>query len=271
MTVSLSYGHGEQSQRVIEPPALLLVCRAEDCQDSRGYRGLNMCTCQGLAVTEASTELKALFDAEGDPEQFEVLLRQHPHLQDMPHPATGWSPLMVACRKGYSGVAELLVSRGASISRFTCRWGAAMSIASHWGHERLVSLLIRHGADPTCYSGTVAPPLIIAAKEGHTGVMSVLLDEGGVDVDATDLIGRTALSHAASRGMEPVVRFLLARGAVTGIRDVGGLTAAGRARQTRNGGCAELIEVGGRQSARVWTRPPCLSLCCGLTIIMSMT
>jgi ankyrin repeat protein len=201
-----------------------------------------MCTC-GVVSGPLYPGIEELFAAENDATTFDRLLRSDPLLWDMQHPVSGWTPMMLAAQRGYLATVNFLLEQGCDTSQFTCRWGSALSVASHFGHADIITCLIRRGgADIEFSCGIVGPPLLVAAKRGYMACVTTLLDHG-VNIDATDIIGRTALSYAASRGFENIVRTLLDRGADVRVRDQGGLTAVGRALQTLNARCADIIAV----------------------------
>jgi ankyrin repeat protein len=127
--------------------------------------------------------------------------------------------------------------------------------AARAGDAGMMRLLLKRGADPKIATGSDTPqdvnagpqrrnpgginPLMAAAglgsKEEDTvgrkkteaqsiEAIQVCLD-AGVDVNAADGRGQTALYGAALQGYDEVVRFLLAHGAKTDIKDQRGFTA----------------------------------------------
>jgi len=126
--------------------------------------------------------------------------------------------------------------------------------AARAGDAPVMRLLLKRGADPKIATGSDIPqdvsqparrqpgginPLMAAAglgsKEEDTvgrkkteadaiDAIKVCMD-GGVDVNAVDGRGQTALYGAALMGYDEVVKFLLAHGATPGIKDQRGFTA----------------------------------------------
>jgi ankyrin repeat protein len=101
-----------------------------------------------------------------------------------------------------------------------------------------VDLLLEKGADPELTTRAGINPLMIAAglgtkEEDTTGrskteastieTIAMLLD-AGVDINAADTTGRTALHGAALQGYDRVVRFLADRGATLNVVDKRGFT-----------------------------------------------
>src|SRR4051812_33942110 len=66
--------------------------------------------------------------------------------------------------------------------------------------------------------------LMKAAWEGNTGQAQALIHDG-IDVNARDAFGRTALLIAASQGHTYIVQVLLEQGADPGVKDNVGTTA----------------------------------------------
>jgi len=127
--------------------------------------------------------------------------------------------------------------------------------AARAGDAPMMRLLLKRGADPEIATGSDTPvdvntgpqrrnpgginPLMAAAglgskEEDTVGRKKTEADsidaikvclEGGVDINAVDGRGQTALYGAALMGYDEVVRFLLAHGAKVDIKDQRGFTA----------------------------------------------
>jgi uncharacterized protein len=110
--------------------------------------------------------------------------------------------------------------------------------AAKAGDVAAVRLLLEKGADARLPTKAGINPLMIAAglgtkEEDTTGrskteadaikTMTLLLD-AGLDINAADATGRTALHGAALQGYDQVVRFLAERGARLDIKDNRGFT-----------------------------------------------
>ncbi|HSR05584.1 MAG TPA: ankyrin repeat domain-containing protein, partial [Bryobacteraceae bacterium] len=110
--------------------------------------------------------------------------------------------------------------------------------AAKAGDTEVVRLLLAKGADAKLTTRTGINPLMAAAgvgtrEEDTTGrkkteaeaveTITLLLD-AGVDVNAADGAGRTALHGAAMWGLDQVVKFLAERGAKLDVKDKRGFT-----------------------------------------------
>ena len=110
-------------------------------------------------------------------------------------------------------------------------------LASQSGDVSTMRLLLKHGADPKLATFGGTTPLMAAA--GVNWVVDQTYDEGpealleavklcyelGMDVNATNSMGLTALMGAANRGSDNIIEFLVAKGARLDVKDKVGRTA----------------------------------------------
>jgi ankyrin repeat protein len=108
--------------------------------------------------------------------------------------------------------------------------------ASLAGDLAVMKLLLSHGADPTIPTFGGTTPLMAAA--GVNWVVDQTFDEGqaalleavklcvelGMDVNAVNSMGLTALHGAANRGSDEIIKYLVAQGAKIDVRDKEGRT-----------------------------------------------
>lgn len=158
--------------------------------------------------------------------------------------------LILALALGAHAPARWLLAHGADPNRNVRSAplsGTALEAACAAGCPAdLVGLLVRRGAD---VRGSVAA--LAAAWEGHVEALRVLLDEGGADIngipgaageewEAEEYWG-TMLHAAAAKGRVESVRFLLARGAKTNIRNRAGRTPKETAEHFGHSECVALL------------------------------
>ena len=84
------------------------------------------------------------------------------------------------------------------------------------------------GVDANAINEAGRTALIVAAWRGHYKVLQTLASTG-IDLDAADHQGRTALSWAAINGFSQVAQMLLREMATVEVRDESGLTPLIRA------------------------------------------
>ncbi|XP_075112151.1 potassium channel SKOR-like isoform X2 [Nicotiana tabacum] len=95
-----------------------------------------------------------------------------------------------------------------------------LNCAAHDGDLYRLSRIIGAGADPsrTDYDGR--SPLHLAASKGH-GDITVFLIQRGVEINARDKFGSTALLEAVKNGHDQVASLLMEAGALLGIDNDG--------------------------------------------------
>lgn len=140
--------------------------------------------------------------------------------------SNGGTPLMFAAINGDEVIIEQLLDRNAEVNlRGSNGWGALM-IAAAKGHVGVVKRLVLAGADVNIRDVYLWAPIHRAAYENRVGVVRYLLNVEGLQVDARDDQGATALHHAASQGHTVLVALLLDHGAHPDTVDTAGRTPA---------------------------------------------
>mmetsp|Transcript_21104 Transcript_21104/g.41010 ORF Transcript_21104/g.41010 Transcript_21104/m.41010 type:complete len:607 (+) Transcript_21104:222-2042(+) len=152
----------------------------------------------------------------------------------------GFTPLLMACSRGFSNAVAVLVAAGADWEA-SDEWGrrGLMSAAGE-GHIEVVSFLVGYGADVHARDDDGDTALIEAASGGHVDCASVLIDSGA-DVNVSSNCGRTALMWAVAQGHEDVVSILLENGADVHGVDQDGVCVIARAAEEGNFEIVELL------------------------------
>uniref|UniRef100_A0ACD5YGH5 Uncharacterized protein n=1 Tax=Avena sativa TaxID=4498 RepID=A0ACD5YGH5_AVESA len=140
-------------------------------------------------------------------------------------------------KRDSSGVAEILLSRGANVDPM-CELGTPLHLAAECGNVQMLDMLLRYQANPNrvvrlfyapltlaifapslkCMellikagadvnAGRPVTPLILAAMDGLADCIKCLL-EAGADANIPDEIGRTPLEIAAIQGWKDCVEIL---------------------------------------------------------------
>jgi ankyrin repeat protein len=183
------------------------------------------------------------------------------NLSDRPGKKLGKTPLMYAGESGHAEIVELLLRSGAIVDAQDKRGQTALYYAVESDRVDAVRVLLEFGADPhkknwdstpferATYSTKEIVALIISndrspgsnvsnkAKEemlrsasfsGYLSIVRELIPQG-VDIDAQESGGWTALMYAAAKGNLDIFQILLAAGADINIKDRSGETALSKA------------------------------------------
>lgn len=122
----------------------------------------------------------------------------------------GWTPLVLAAKKGYSRVVRIL---GADVSVADMEASIyALFRSCQNGHIAVTKMLVMADADVEARNWQGMTPLHKAAQKGHVGVMKVLL-EAGANPNSRAPDGETPLKTAAAEGYLGAVKILMSAGA----------------------------------------------------------
>lgn len=136
----------------------------------------------------------------------------------------GWTPLHIACAYGLEALTLKLVRAGANVNTSNSVGWTPLYDACHRGYVTVARELLRAGAKPDviCPEFALCPypgqrALAEAARQGHVECVKALL-EWGVDKDAVNKLGWSALHEAAYHSRLAVVQQLVVYGADVSLR-----------------------------------------------------
>ena len=206
------------------PPQLLLR--------ERLLEGVDLRELMPLAALLGATELNGLLaDAEiaARPVRLEWLLRHGAQAEARIHGAT--LPVLAALSRGGTGIENLrvLFAHGASpagggglaLFMASCLDGESIPDAETFAIE-----LLERGADPYASSPAGDPPVALAVRLQWPRLLQRLIAHG-VDLDARDSHGMSALHVAAALAREQELKLLIAAGAAPDRRAADGQTPLG--------------------------------------------
>lgn len=131
----------------------------------------------------------------------------------------GWTALHIACAYGLEALAIKLIRAGANVNTMNSVGWTPLYDACHRGYTTIAQELLRAGAkvDVICPEFALCPfpgqfPLAEAARQGHGPTVKMLL-EWGVNKNATNKLGWTALHEAAYHSRVQIVKMLVVYGA----------------------------------------------------------
>ena len=235
---AVSYNNSQMVQRLLEIPNINL-----NAQDARGVTPVHLAAAaqfqepfalliapaviaRGLDVNlpdnKGNTPLIRLVNANNLP-MLEALLGQ-PRVQIDARNENGATALTIACHKGFTDAARLLLSNGAN-PNLADNGKYPLDFALEKGHD-IVRLLIENGANPNNYnpgSDSSDAPLLEAIRNSPNDIIQLLI-QNGADVNIRGENGMTPLQVAAARGNLDIIDLLLARGAEINARNNAGDT-----------------------------------------------
>ena len=157
-------------------------------------------------------------------------------------------PLWICCADGLIDHCKTLIHAGADVNWSDGRGRTALMVASQCGQKGVLQLLLKHGALPDTlskdghsvihyalfhghvsvlseFTGVEYGPreMVTACAGGHLNSVQFLLQKG-IDVDAKDQEGNTALMVACFRGFRDTARYLLEHGASVNTFNKSGMT-----------------------------------------------
>lgn len=170
----------------------------------------------GLPAALASPQELLNACAAGDVAQIRKLVAGG---ESVSRPCNGFTPLLMACHKGYLEAANCLIEAGADVMQGSPSGLKPLAAAAGSGNVELVKLLVAHGADPAV-SGCAHAPIVRAVMQGHLEVTRFLL-ECGVSANTMTRYGKdddfsleeTLIQVASRTGNVEMAQLLLSCGA----------------------------------------------------------
>jgi ankyrin repeat protein len=170
-------------------------------------------------------------------------------MQQLPHWDIGYTPLHYATQGGHLQIVRLLIEKGADVNA-AARGESALDIAIFRSRPDLVAVLLQSGA--RAGENQLAAAIASAPAE----IVKAIVDRG-VDVNAGAFRGR-ALIMAATRGDPEIVRVLLRAGVDPNAQDPNGWTALRWAKHRSHTEAVRVLEAAG---ARDDWPPRCGAVC----------
>ena len=135
----------------------------------------------------------------------------------------GFTPLLLAARRGHDQVVAALLKRGANVEAVTDHHWTALHLSSYHGHEKVVSALLRYGANPDSTQEGMTP-LFLAAEKGRMDVLKLLLAAGADLTVAGEKYGNLPVHQACFGGQTEAALALLDAGDFLEARNKAGFT-----------------------------------------------
>ena len=152
----------------------------------------------------------------------------------------GSTPLELASWRGFAGIVNLLLDRGAAFPTTPARLNRLLTYATETNLPRLFEEVVSRGADVSGRNPNDGSYLHSAATGGSVEIIRSLLREG-LPVNEHDKYGWTALHYAVARGRLEAVRALLDEGAEINAATTAGYTPLSIARERERTALIELL------------------------------
>jgi len=146
-------------------------------------------------------------------------------VDDGPTVTNGATATYIAAQCGHTRVLSVLVGAGADVNLCNERGASPLFVATQNDHAAAADMLLCHGADPHAATDLGWTALHIAARQGHADAVDRLLTRAQVHVNARTKSRLTALHIAAHWDRADVARRLLLAGIDAQATDSLGRTA----------------------------------------------
>ncbi len=161
-----------------------------------------MCT-----FTMAQEKAKSVFDVArtGTVAEVKDLMKQNPDIINQTN-ENGFSPLILACYKGNTEVAEFLMDHVKDVN-YKSQEGTALAGLSVKYNKTLAEHLLRKNADPNIADATGTTPLFWAVKFGNKELTELLLKHKA-DKSIKDSQGMTPFEYALQTKNTEIINLL---------------------------------------------------------------
>ena len=112
-----------------------------------------------------------------------------------------------ACIQAMMASKEYLSNSG--YSQRVPRQMTGIHLAAYFGLKEVITALLKNGYDPESKDSYIRTALSYAAEKGHDEVVKLLLEKDGIDLNSKSTNSQTALSYAAWNGHNEVVKLLV--------------------------------------------------------------
>lgn len=157
----------------------------------------------------------------------------------------GFSLLHHAVLSGKAGAVHYLLDNGFDVNAKAQDGATPLTLAVDFGNREGARALAMRGADVNAANESGMTPFLLAVKKGDKELVGLFLTKGANLAAVDSRTGKTLLHEAALRGYADVVETLLARGIQKNAKDKNGYTALSYALKYGNKTAADLLRKNG--------------------------
>ncbi|MGE8514630.1 MAG: ankyrin repeat domain-containing protein [Chryseobacterium culicis] len=156
------------------------------------------------SLISAQEKAKSIFDIarSGTVTEVQELMKQNPDIINQTN-ENGFSPLILACYRGNTGVADFLIDNVKDVN-YKSREGTALAGLAIKYNKELVEHLLKKKADPNIADATGYTPLFWAVKSGNKELIEQLL-RYKADKTKKDAMGMTPFEYALQTNNKEII------------------------------------------------------------------
>ncbi|CAI8718671.1 ankyrin repeat domain-containing protein [Chryseobacterium sp. IT-36CA2] len=159
------------------------------------------------SLISAQDKTKSIFDIarSGTVAEVQALMKQNPDIINQVN-ENGFSPLILACYRGNTPVAEFLITHVKNMN-YASEEGTALTASVFKGDRNLTQKLLENKADPNVPSSSGITPLIYAVQSQNKDMVELLL-KNKANKTLSDKQGKTVFEYALFSKNQDIINLL---------------------------------------------------------------
>ncbi|MCP1298169.1 ankyrin repeat domain-containing protein [Chryseobacterium sp. S0630] len=159
------------------------------------------------SLVSAQEKAKSIFDIarSGTVTEVQDLMKQNPDVINQIN-ENGFSPLILACYRGNTPVAEFLIPRVKN-RNYASGEGTALTASVFKGDKNLTQKLLQNKADPNVGNSSGVTPLIYAVQSQNKEMVELLL-KNKANKTLSDKQGKTVFEYALFSKNQDIINLL---------------------------------------------------------------
>lgn len=159
------------------------------------------------SLVSAQEKAKSIFDIarNGTVTEVKELMKQNPDVINQIN-ENGFSPLILACYRGNTPVAEFLITHVKNMN-YASGEGTALTASVFKGDRNLTQKLLQNNADPNVANSSGVTPLIYAVQSQNKEMVELLL-KNKANKTLSDKQGKTVFEYALFSKNQDIINLL---------------------------------------------------------------